>query len=39
MTDITKNETQQEAVPEQKPNIIRRMYDWVLSWAESPHAN
>ena len=21
-----------------KPNIVRRLYDWVLSWAESPYA-
>ena len=26
-----------ETVPEPKrPNVVRRLYDWVLSWAESP---
>ncbi len=24
-------------VPMEKPNIIRRMYDWVLHWAETPY--
>jgi membrane protein YqaA with SNARE-associated domain len=23
--------------PAAKPNIVRRLYDWVLSWAESPY--
>ena len=23
---------------EKKPNIVRRMYDWVLSWADTPYA-
>ncbi|MDZ7371708.1 MAG: DedA family protein, partial [candidate division KSB1 bacterium] len=23
--------------PAVKPNIIRRLYNWVLSWAESPY--
>jgi membrane protein YqaA with SNARE-associated domain len=23
--------------PKNKPNVIRRMYDWVLSWAETPY--
>ena len=23
--------------PMEKPNIIRRMYDWVLHWAETPY--
>lgn len=25
------------AAPAKKPNIIRRMYQWVLSWADSPY--
>jgi membrane protein YqaA with SNARE-associated domain len=27
------------AVSRKKPNVIRRLYDWVLSWAESPHGS
>ena len=26
-----------EINPEKKTNVVRRMYDWVLSWADSPH--
>ena len=26
-----------DAKPDAKPNIVRRLYDWVLSWAESPY--
>lgn len=26
-----------EAGPEPKRNIVRRLYDWVLSWAETPY--
>lgn len=26
-----------EAAPAKRPNIVRRLYDWVLSWAETPY--
>jgi membrane protein YqaA with SNARE-associated domain len=26
-----------EATPTKRPNIVRRLYDWVLSWAETPY--
>lgn len=25
------------AAPAKRPNIVRRLYDWVLSWAETPY--
>ena len=29
--------TQSEAAePEKRPNVVRRLYDWVLAWADSP---
>lgn len=28
---------QSEQAPAKQPNIVRRLYDWVLSWAESPY--
>lgn len=33
--DLTQSET--ETAPEKRPHLVRRMYDWVLSWAESPN--
>ena len=27
------------AVEEKKPGIVRRLYDWMLSWANSPWAS
>jgi membrane protein YqaA with SNARE-associated domain len=26
------------STPAKKPNIVRRLYDWVLTWADSPYA-
>lgn len=26
-----------EAAPATRPNVIRRLYDWCLSWAETPY--
>lgn len=31
------NEASQEPETEKKANVIRRLYDWVISWAESPY--
>jgi membrane protein YqaA with SNARE-associated domain len=28
-----------DTVPTERTNVVRRLYDWVLSWADSPHAN
>jgi membrane protein YqaA with SNARE-associated domain len=27
----------QAALPAKRPNVVRRLYDWVLSWAETPY--
>lgn len=37
MTSPTADEAPQPEPNENKPNIIRRLYDWVLSWAETPY--
>ncbi|PRP92366.1 SNARE associated Golgi protein [Enhygromyxa salina] len=29
--------TSSPELPAKKPNVVRRLYDWVLSWAESPY--
>jgi membrane protein YqaA with SNARE-associated domain len=28
-----------EAKPARRPNLIRRLYDWVLSWTDTPYAS
>ncbi|MFV8752576.1 YqaA family protein [Nannocystaceae bacterium ST9] len=28
---------EQPEPPKKKPNVVRRLYDWVLSWAETPY--
>ena len=30
-------ETPEESEPVRRPNAIRRLYDWVLHWAETPY--
>ncbi len=38
MTIDDKNDVAETLDPaEKKPHIIRRLYDWVLKWADSPH--
>lgn len=31
------DEQPKDEQPKNKPNVIRRLYDWVLSWAETPY--
>lgn len=34
---MTESPSQDMAVPTKKPNVIKRMYLWVLHWAETPY--
>ena len=37
MTSSPNEASAAKAEPEKKPNIVRRLYDWVLRWAETPY--
>lgn len=37
MTSPTSADGDAPEQPKKKPNVIRRLYDWVLSWAQTPY--
>jgi membrane protein YqaA with SNARE-associated domain len=34
---VSQDAAPEQVEPERKPNVLRRLYNWVLSWAETPY--